>query len=89
MLTRESLAFDDRGDALAPAPRGCFRSCCSVAETDRVVVLVAPEEAAAPDGNSSAESVAISSSLVTVTEEPFGVDTELPVDSADLGWGIE
>jgi hypothetical protein len=84
VLTRESLAFDDRGDALAPAPRGRSRSCCSVAETDRVLVAT-PEGAAAPDGNSSAESVAASSSLVTVTEEPFVVAPELPVGSADLG----
>jgi hypothetical protein len=85
VLTRESLAFDERGDALAPALRGRSRSCCSVAETDRVVVVATPEGAAAPDGNSSAESVAASSSLVTVTEEPFAVATELPIGSADLG----
>jgi len=84
VLTRESLAFDERGDALAPAPRGRSRSCCSVAETDRVVVVVTPEGAAAPGGNSSAESVAASSSLATVTEEPFAI-AELPIGSADLG----
>lgn len=84
MLTRESLAFDDRGDALAPPLRGRSRSCCSVAETDRVVEVATPE-GAAPDRNSSVESVAASSSLVTVTEEPFVVATELPVGSADLG----
>jgi hypothetical protein len=81
VLTRESLAFDDRGDALAPALRGRSRSCCSVAETDRVVVAT-PEEAPAPDGNSSAESVPASSSLATVTEKPFAVVT---VGSAELG----
>jgi hypothetical protein len=85
VLARESLAFDDRGDALEPAPRGRSRSYCRVAETDRVVVDDTPDGAAAPGGNSSAESVAPSSSLETVTEEPFAVATELPVGSADPG----
>ena len=84
LTTRESLAFDDRGDALAPAPRGRSRSCCSVAETDRVVVLVTAVDATAPGGNSSAESVAASSSLA-VSEEPFAIDADPPVGSADLG----
>jgi len=53
-------------------------------ETDLVIVATV-EGAAAPDGNSSVESVPTSSSLGTVTEEPFVVATELPVGSADLG----
>ena len=89
--TRDSLAVDDRGDALAPAPRGRSRSCCSVAETDLVVpvvVVATAVGATAPGGNSSAESVAASSSLALPTcevEEPFAIIAEPPVGSADLG----
>ena len=82
--TRDSLAFDDRDDALPPAPRGRSRSCCSVAETNRVVVLATAVDATAPGGNSSAESVAASSSFA-VSEEPFAIAADPPVGSADLG----
>ncbi len=84
---RESLAFDDRGDAFAPAPRERSRSCCNVAETDLVVVLVTAIDVTAPGGNSSAESVAASSSFAPITEEPFAIVAGPPVGSADLGWG--
>ena len=88
MPTRESLAFDERGEALAPAPRGRSRSCCSVAETDRVAVVVVIEVGAtAPGGNSSAESVAASSSpeAATPANEPFVIAFEFAVGS-DLTW---
>ena len=85
--TRESLAFDDRGDAFAPTPRERSRSCCNVAETDLVVVLVTAVDATAPGGNSSAESVAASSSFAPISEEPFAIVADPPVGSADRGWG--
>jgi hypothetical protein len=84
--TRESLAFEDRGDAFAPAPRVRSRSCCNVAETDLVVVLVTAVDATAPGGNSSAESVAASSSFAPIIEEPFVIVADPPVGSVDLGW---
>jgi len=83
----ESLAFDDRGDAFAPAPRERSCLCCNVAETDLVVILVTTVDVTAPGGNSSAKSVAASSSFAPITEEPFAIVASPPVGSADLGWG--
>ena len=85
-FTRESLAFDDRGDALAPPlVRSRSRSRWSVAEADLPVVVIPVGGATAPGGNSSAESVAASSSFATITAEPFAIVAEPVVGSADLG----
>jgi hypothetical protein len=82
---RESVAFDGRGEALAPEPRGRSRSCCSVADVDRLVVVEPAVGATAPGGNSSAESVPASSSPEAATPangELFAVAVEFAVDSS-------
>jgi len=81
---RESLAFHGHGEALAPEPRGRSRSCCSVADADRLIVVESAVGAIAPGGNSSAESVPASSSAEAATPasgEPFAVTAEFAVGS--------
>jgi len=83
---RESLAFDERGDALLPAaPRGRWsRSYWSVAETERDVVVVGGEGAMAPAGNSSAESVAPSSSAPPPVAPPWPDEPFITCPAAGL-----
>ena len=88
----ESLVFDGHGDAMLPTPHErCSHSYCSIVETEHVVV--GREGATAPGGNSSAESVAPSSSTPQLrptrpdNDEPFmGPPFEFPEDSDNLNF---
>jgi hypothetical protein len=71
------LALDDRSEALALELHACSLSCsgCNVAGADWPIVI----GVVAPGGNSSAESVAPSSSPEKATpadEEPFAITAE-------------